>query len=58
MEHKLKMQQCLITASTWIYIPVPQLAEIHLHQRFFPLTPPSADRMQFYYWNCLLMIPN
>lgn len=26
---------------------------------FFPFLPqPSTDRMQFYYWNCLLMIPN
>lgn len=25
---------------------------------FFFSTRPSADRMQFYYWNCLLMIPN
>lgn len=25
---------------------------------FFFSTTPSTDRMQFYYWNCLLMIPN
>lgn len=59
MEHKLKC--CCV----WLWLRQgtalePQLTEIHLHERgrLFFSTTPSTDRMQFYYWNCLLMIPN
>lgn len=61
MEHKLKC--CCV----WLWLrqgtaSEPQLTEIHLHERgsflFCFFVHHTIHRQQFYYWNCLLMIPN
>lgn len=52
------MLLCLRMASTRNYVVEPQLAEAFCFFLFFSHHQLSMDRMQFYYWKCLLMIPN